>query len=74
MSTLCKQKHIPALYAIHILGGVSATARKFGVSRQVVWNWTKRGIPANKVPTLVELVDHQVSANELRSDIFGSGT
>ena len=46
-------------------------AKDLGVTRQVVWNWKKRGVPANYVLTLVDLVEHQVSAKELRPDVFG---
>ena len=60
----------PLHRSIAILGGVSATADKLGVTSQVVNNWRTRGIPAQYVTTLVDLVDHQVSANELRPDVF----
>ena len=60
----------PLHRSIAILGGVSATAQKLGVTSQVVWNWQKRGIPAKYVLNLVDAVNHQVSAKELRPDVF----
>ena len=60
----------PLIQAIAYLGGVKATADHFGLGRQAVWTWKKRGIPPKHVLTLVELVDHQVRAEELRPDIF----
>ena len=55
---------------IHANGGLSALARKIGVSRQVVYNWSLKGVPANKVLILCELADHQVSPQDLRPDVF----
>ena len=55
---------------IEIMGGGSALSRDLGVSRQVVNNWKKRRVPAKYVLTLVDLVDQQVSAEELRPDVF----
>ena len=56
--------------AIAYLGGISSTARHLGVSRQVVFNWTKRGIPADKVLILCDKVADKVSPAELRPDVF----
>ena len=55
---------------IELRGGGSSLSRDLGVSRQVVNNWKKRRVPAEYVLTLVDLVDHQVSAEELRPDVF----
>ena len=57
--------------AVRLAGGCAATARAFGVTRQAVFAWKIRGIPANRVRSMVELVAHEVSAKELRPDIFG---
>ena len=57
--------------AIDRAGGVIATARALGVSRQAVFAWKKRGIPANRVRSMVELVAHTVTPEQLRPDIFG---
>ena len=57
--------------SIALLGGVAPAAEQLGVTRQVVTNWKKRGVSATYVLTLGGLVDHQVSAKELRPDIFG---
>ena len=64
-------KRSPIIRVIRLRGGVSALARDLGVTKQVVWNWQKRGVPAEYVLTLVDLVDHQVSAKQLRPDVFG---
>ena len=60
--------------AIHRAGGVSATARALGVSRQAVFAWKKRGIPATRVRSLTELVAHTVTPEQLRPDIFEEQT
>ncbi len=36
----------------------------------MVFNWTKRGIPADKVLILCDKVAHKVSPAELRPDVF----
>jgi len=70
LASMSRNVYNPLHRSIAILGGVSATADKLGVTSQVVNNWRKRGIPAEYVLTLVDLVDHQVSAKELRPDVF----
>ena len=57
--------------AIHLMGGVIATAKHFKVSRGAVYQWFENGLPANRVLSLVEALDHQVSAKDLRPDVFG---
>ena len=69
MSTLCEGKDAVSA-AVTILGGCKATANAMNVTRQTVWNWTKRGIPAPRVKILASLVDHQVSAEDMRPDVF----
>ena len=58
--------------AITHLGGVIATANHFEISRGAVYQWLEKGIPANRVLSLVEAVSHQVSAKDLRPDVFGN--
>jgi len=62
--------HIHLREAVDLMGGVIATARFFNISRGAVYQWFIRGIPAERVLSLVEAVDHQVSAKDLRPDIF----
>ena len=56
--------------ALDLLGGDSRVAELFGIHRNAVWQWREKGIPADRVLTLVHAVDHQVSAKELRPDVF----
>ena len=58
--------------AIAHLGGVTATAKHFKITRGAVYQWLDKGIPANRVLSLVEAVSHQVSAKDLRPDVFGN--
>ena len=53
------------------MGGVIATAKYFKVTRGAVYQWFENGLPANRVLSLVEALDHQVSAKDLRPDVFG---
>ena len=57
--------------AITLMGGVIATAKYFKVTRGAVYQWFENGLPANRVLSLVEALDHQVSAKDLRPDVFG---
>jgi DNA-binding transcriptional regulator YdaS (Cro superfamily) len=42
--------------AIKIVGGLTATARKLGVSPQAVWKWrTNDVVPSDRVPALSEV-------------------
>jgi|2_EtaG_2_1085320.scaffolds.fasta_scaffold243804_1 DNA-binding transcriptional regulator YdaS (Cro superfamily) len=56
--------------ATAILGGRERVADLFSIHENAVYQWFMRGIPANRVLTLVDAVDHQVSAKELRPDVF----
>ena len=53
------------------MGGVIATAEHFKITRGAVYQWFEKGLPANRVLSLVEAVSHQVSAKDLRPDVFG---
>lgn len=55
--------------AIDLLGGVVATATALGVSKAVVSNWKKRGVPAEHCPTLERLTDGQVRCEQLNQSI-----
>ena len=57
--------------AIGLMGGVIATAEHFKITRGAVYQWFEKGLPANRVLSLVEAVSHQVSAKDLRPDVFG---
>ena len=57
--------------AITILGGQAETARKFQITRAAVHQWASRGVPANRVRSLSALVNHQMTPEQIRPDIFG---
>ena len=63
-------KYEPTHQVINLLGGISETSRQLGVTRQAVFAWKNNGIPANKVLRICDLVNHQVSPEQLRPDIF----
>ena len=56
--------------AIRLLGGKNQVAELFDIHENAVHQWLSKGVPANRVLTLVHAVDHQVSAKELRPDVF----
>lgn len=57
--------------AIKLAGGRSALADRFGVTRQAVQDWAKRGrIPPDKVLTVEKLSG--ISRYLLRPDVFGA--
>ena len=71
MVPMSTNRRDPVSRVIELRGGLSATARDLGIDPRTVWNWKKRGVPATYVLTLVDLVDHRVSAKEQRPDVFG---
>ena len=56
--------------AIKLLGGYAETARKFQISRAAVHQWSKNRVPANRVRMMARLVDHQVTPEQIRPDVF----
>lgn len=60
--------------AITLADGLSALARLLDTSPQVVWNWRKRGVPAEWCPKIESALDGRVTCHELRPDIFGRAT
>ena len=62
----------PLERAIAVVGSLSDLAKAISVSPQVVSNWQKRGIPANRVLDIERATNGVVSRHELRSDIFGA--
>ena len=53
--------------AISKAGGASALAVSLGVTPQVVTNWVKRGVPAERCPDIERLTG--VMCEELRPDV-----
>ena len=56
--------------AIKLLGGYAETARKFQISRAAVHQWSRLRVPANRVRMMARLVDHQVTPEQIRPDVF----
>ena len=56
--------------AIRLLGGYAETARRFKISRAAVHQWAARRVPANRVRMMARLVDHQVTPEQIRPDVF----
>lgn len=54
--------------AIKGCGGYAAVARLFETSRQVVWNWAHKRVPAERVLKLEEVTG--VSRHTLRPDLY----
>lgn len=55
--------------AIGLLGGVVATANALGVSKAVVSNWKKRGVPAEYCPKIEKALNGAVRCEELNDSI-----
>lgn len=55
--------------AIKLAGSPTELARLVGVTPQVVFNWKKRGVPAERVPAVVRATGGLVPAHELRPDL-----
>ena len=55
---------------ISALGGYAKTGRYFGISRSAAHQWTRRGVPANRVLALCRLADFKVTPVEIRPDVF----
>lgn len=54
-------------------GGSSAVARVFGIRPQAVSAWSRLGIPADRVPSMVTLARGyhlKVTAHDLRPDVW----
>jgi len=57
--------------ACEMLGGYAATARHYGLHRSAVQQWSTNGVPPHRVRMLCRLVDHKVTPEQIRPDIFG---
>ena len=56
--------------AISRAGGVSALAKLLGTSPQVVCNWRRRGIPAERVLAVEQATEGEVTRYDLRPDLY----
>lgn len=57
--------------AIAKAGGLTALAAAIKTTPQVVVNWRKRGVPAERVLDIEAATGGQVTRHDLRPDIFG---
>ncbi|NHN79707.1 helix-turn-helix domain-containing protein [Azotobacter chroococcum] len=55
--------------AIGVVGSPTELAKRVGVSPQNIFNWKRRGVPAERVPAVVRATDGAVQAHELRPDL-----
>lgn len=55
--------------AILLAGTPTELAKRLNVKPQNIFNWRKRGVPAERVPDVVDAVDGKVFAHELRPDL-----
>jgi len=56
--------------AIRAAGGLSLLAAKLDVTPQVVVNWRKRGIPAERVLDIERATEGKVTRFQLRPDLY----
>lgn len=62
----------PLERAIELLGGYTATAHALGM--KTAWGVQKwRRVPAGRVPALVRATKNQVTAHDLRPDLYPAG-
>lgn len=55
---------------IEKLGGPSAIASALGILPWAVSKWRKSKIPAERVPALLQQFSGEVTANEMRPDLY----
>lgn len=56
--------------AIKAAGGLSALAKRLGVKPQVVWNWRRRGIPAEWILEIERATDGKVTRHQLDAKLY----
>jgi DNA-binding transcriptional regulator YdaS (Cro superfamily) len=61
----------PIQRAIEAAGGLTAMARRLGVTKQAIVKWRHTRVPAERVLEIEAAASHQVSRYELRPDIYG---
>lgn len=57
--------------AINHAGGLSALAKKIGLTPQAVCNWRHRGVPPERCVDIEMVTNQKVTRRHLRPDIFG---
>lgn len=58
--------------AIDFAGGMTPLARKINVTRQAVFHWRRKGVPADRVVDIEGAVEGMVTRRELRPDLHES--
>lgn len=57
-------------YAISLMGGPSATARQFGITRQAVQRWRYKGVSAERAVDIEKATEKRVRREDLRPDLY----
>ena len=57
--------------AISIVGSQALLAKKLGVEPTVVFHWKSRGVPAKHCRKIEKATGGEVTASDLRPDVFG---
>lgn len=65
---MTKEQRAATNLAIKNLGGLSATADRYGISRQAVQNWRTRGIAQDRVKQVAK--DSGVPRERLLPDLY----
>ena len=52
------------------LGGLSKAARALGITRQRLWNWRSRGVPAEEVIRLAEATGWTTTPHQIAPEIY----
>lgn len=58
--------------AIDCAGGMHPLAQRINVTRQAVYQWRHKGVPADRVVDIEGAVEGQVTRRELRPDLHES--
>jgi DNA-binding transcriptional regulator YdaS (Cro superfamily) len=61
----------PLQKACDQVGGQTALAKKIGRKQSTIWNWLKKGIPAEQCPAIERATDGKITRYDLRPDVFG---
>ena len=56
--------------AIEAIGGVAVAAEELKISRQAIYKWKAKGIPAERVLEIERLAKGRVRCYELRPDLY----
>ena len=64
------ERPTPLDQAIEAVGGVAVVAVQLNVSRQAVYKWRAKGLPAERVLSIEKLTQGRISRHDLRPDIY----